>query len=182
MRVSFIGLGIMGSRMALNLLQKKGLELTVYNRSQDPVRELTAAGASPAATLYEAVEGADVVFTMLSTPEVVEHLAFGPEGFTSQLSCSSIWVDCSTVDPFYVRTVAERARRQGFRYLEAPVAGTKPHAEQAELVFLWAEKKPTWRRSRPYWIRWGKKSYMSGNNPRAPPSKCWSTVCWHKPW
>ena len=83
MKVSFIGLGIMGSRMAQNLL-KNGVELTVYNRTSSTADELVKAGANLASSVTEAVKEADVVFSMLSTPEVVEQLAFGENGMVGR--------------------------------------------------------------------------------------------------
>ena len=135
MNVTFIGLGIMGSRMAQNLL-KNGVTLTVYNRSAAPAQALHEQGARIASSASEAVREADVVFTMLASPEVVEQVATGPEGFLSTLPEGSLWVDCSTVNPSFSRTAHQVAQRHKVRFLDAPVAGTKPQAEQAELVFF----------------------------------------------
>ena len=74
MKAAFIGLGIMGSRMAKNLL-KNDVALTVFNRSIDPMRQLEKSGAIVAKSCQEAVKDADVVFTMLSSPEVIEKIA-----------------------------------------------------------------------------------------------------------
>ena len=135
MNVTFIGLGIMGSRMAQNLLEN-GVTLTVYNRSAAPAQTLHEQGARIASSASEAVREADVVFTMLASPEVVEQVATGPEGFLSTLPEGSLWVDCSTVNPSFSRTAHQVAQRHKVRFLDAPVAGTKPQAEQAELVFF----------------------------------------------
>ena len=134
MKVAFIGLGIMGSRMAHNLL-KNGVELIVANRSQAAVEELVAAGAK-GASYNEAVSDVDVVISMLSTPEVVEHIFFGPEGALSAMKEDTIWLDASTVNPSFSLRAASAAQESGVRFLGAPVAGTKPHAENAELVFF----------------------------------------------
>ncbi len=135
MNVTFIGLGIMGSRMANNLL-KGGVTLTVYNRSQEPVQVLVASGASAAASWGDAVRDADVVFTMLSSPEVVERIALGGGGFVAEMKKNAIWVDCSTVNPSFSRKESDTAARFGVRFVDAPVAGTKPHAEKGDLTFL----------------------------------------------
>jgi 3-hydroxyisobutyrate dehydrogenase-like beta-hydroxyacid dehydrogenase len=73
MNVTFIGLGIMGQRMARHLLNHQ-LRLTVYNRSPEPARQLAEQGARMAASLAEAVQEADIVFTMLASPEAVEQV------------------------------------------------------------------------------------------------------------
>ncbi len=135
MKVSFIGLGIMGSRMAANLL-KHGVDLTVFNRSPEPTAALAAQGATSAATAAEAVAEADVVFSMLSTPEVVEQVFMGENGLLSSMPKGAIWVDCSTVNPSFSRQAGAAALAEGIRFLDAPVAGTKPHAENAQLAFF----------------------------------------------
>ncbi|MEL7118818.1 MAG: NAD(P)-dependent oxidoreductase [Bacteroidota bacterium] len=135
MKVSFIGLGIMGSRMAANLL-KNGVDLTVYNRSKEIVTQLVEQGATAAATPQEAVKEADIVITMLSKPEVVEALAFGEQGFVGHMKTNALWVDSSTVNPSFTSLCAEKAKAHHIRYVDAPVAGTKPHAANAELVFF----------------------------------------------
>ncbi|MFK7925813.1 MAG: NAD(P)-dependent oxidoreductase, partial [Bacteroidia bacterium] len=97
--ITFIGLGIMGENMAVNLLKAKDISLTVWNRSAEPVERLLGLGAKKAKDLATAVANADIVFTMLSTPEVVAELAYGKTGFLDQMSSKTLWVDCTTVDP-----------------------------------------------------------------------------------
>lgn len=135
MKVAFIGLGIMGSRMAKNLL-KNNVELTVYNRTASAADALKEYDVAIADTPSQCVKDADVVFTMLSTPEVVGKLAFGDNGFLSAMKPNAIWADCSTVNPSFVKESSATTTKKGLRYLDTPVAGTKPHAENAELVFF----------------------------------------------
>lgn len=135
MKVAFIGLGIMGYRMASNLL-KKGIDLTVGNRSRGPVEELVGQGAKSAETRREVVQEADVFITMLSTPEVVEEVVLAEGGCIHYMKPDSIWLDCSTVHPSFTRKAASLAQAKGIRFLDAPVAGTKPQAEAGELVFF----------------------------------------------
>ncbi|MEJ2479388.1 MAG: NAD(P)-dependent oxidoreductase [Acidihalobacter sp.] len=135
MNVTFIGLGIMGSRMAANLLQH-GANLTVYNRSQAPARALGELGARIAASARDAVDDADVVFTMLSSPEAVTEVALGDDGFLPAMKPNALWADCSTVNPSFSQEEAAAARARGLRFLDAPVAGSAPQAEKGELVFF----------------------------------------------
>ena len=121
MKVTFIGLGIMGSRMAKNLL-KKGIKLTVFNRSAGPAQELKQAGAAVAKSYRAAVEGADVVFTMLSSPEVIEQVAFAEDGFVAAMKKNAVWVDCSTVNPSFSLYERDIAGKYGVRFVDAPVA------------------------------------------------------------
>ncbi|KMQ75948.1 NAD(P)-dependent oxidoreductase [Marinobacter subterrani] len=136
MNVAFIGLGIMGSRMATNLLKHEGITLTVFNRSSEAMVPLRKAGAQAADSARQAVADADMVFTMLSAPEVVEKVAFGDGGFINAMGEGALWINCSTVNPSYTRECAERADDRGLRFLDAPVAGTKMPAETGELTFL----------------------------------------------
>ena len=136
MNIAFIGLGIMGSRMAKNLLEHEGSELTVFNRSPGAMAPLENAGARAADSAREAVAEAEVVFTMLSSPDVVEKVAFGAKGFIDAMDEDALWIDFSTVNPSYTRECGERARARGLRFLDAPVAGTKMPAETGELTFL----------------------------------------------
>ena len=135
MKVGFIGLGIMGSRMAMNLLHS-GHELVVYNRTQSKADPLVSAGAKRAETPAQAAQGVEVLFTMLAEPEAVREVAEGSDGFLSQLGPAILWVDSSTVNPSFSKKMAETVRTQGGRFMDAPVAGTKSPAEKGDLVFL----------------------------------------------
>jgi 3-hydroxyisobutyrate dehydrogenase/glyoxylate/succinic semialdehyde reductase len=135
MKTAFIGLGIMGSRMAANLL-KADPSPTVFNRSNKAAEPLCERGARSASSAAEAVKEADVVFTMLSTPDVVREVALGASGFVPAMKHNAIWVDCSTVNPSFSREMAKAARDRGVRFVDAPVAGSKPNAENGDLVFL----------------------------------------------
>ncbi|MGV3541482.1 MAG: NAD(P)-dependent oxidoreductase [Rufibacter sp.] len=135
MKVGFIGLGIMGSRMAANL-QKAGHELVVYNRTPEKAAALVEKGAILAASPEEVGRQCRIVFTMLSTPEAVEEVATGSEGFLKELPGNSLWVDCSTVNPSFSRRMAQVALKMGHRFLDAPVSGSLAPAENGQLVFL----------------------------------------------
>ena len=135
MKVAFIGLGIMGSRMAANLL-RAGHDLSVWNRSAAKAQALVKAGARLAAAPSEAARDREVVFTMLANPDAVAAVALGPDGFLGGLARGALWVDCSTVTPAFSRRMAEEADARGVRFLDAPVAGSLPVAEKGELTFL----------------------------------------------
>lgn len=157
MNVAFIGLGIMGSRMARNLLKDQSLTLTVFNRSPEPARALEQAGARRAESAAAAVTNADVVYTMLTAPEVVEALAFGDQGFVKAMGRDTLWVNCSTVNPSYTRQCAEKARAAGIRFIDGPVAGTKMPAETGELTFLLGGEAADIDSVRPQLEQMGKK-------------------------
>ena len=134
MKIGFIGLGIMGSRMAANLLQG-GVELVIHNRTKDKATSLLEQGAVWAENLSD-MAAVDIVFTMLAHPEAVAAIALGPDGFLDHLPPGKLWVDCSTVNPSFARDMAAAAQARGIRHVDAPVAGTKPQAQNAELVFI----------------------------------------------
>ncbi|MEM9819726.1 MAG: NAD(P)-dependent oxidoreductase, partial [Bacteroidota bacterium] len=135
MKVTFIGLGIMGSRMAANLL-KNGVDLTVFNRSEEAMNALAKQGAKTAPTAKAAAENADLVITMLSTPEVVASVMMEEGAVLSVMSPDAIWIDCSTVNPSFTQVAFSAAQAKAIHFVDAPVAGTKPQAENAELVFF----------------------------------------------
>ena len=134
MKIGFIGLGIMGSRMAANL-QKHGHSLVVFNRSRDKADPLIAGGASWADSPASLAPPVEVLFTMLAHPDAVAEAALGKDGFLSQLGAGRLWVDCSTVDPSFSRKMAAAAQSRGIRFLGASVTGSKGPAAQAKLTF-----------------------------------------------
>lgn len=135
MKIGFIGLGIMGSRMAAHLLDA-GHELAVHNRTREKAHDLLEQGAVWAGTPAEAAEGAAVLLTMLAHPAAVEATAGGEGGFLDALSEGALWVDSSTVDPAFSRRMAQRATAHGVRPVDAPVAGSRDQAAAGELIFF----------------------------------------------
>ncbi|WP_262492925.1 NAD(P)-dependent oxidoreductase [Microscilla marina] len=156
MKIAFIGLGIMGSRMASNLLKHK-VDLTVYNRSLAATTPLVALGAKVAHTTTEAVKEADIVFSMLASPQVVKAVAYGQTGFLSKMKSKALWIDCSTISPAFALASAQEASKHEVVFVEAPVAGTKSHAENAELVFLVGGGTTAIAQATPYMEMMGKK-------------------------
>jgi 3-hydroxyisobutyrate dehydrogenase-like beta-hydroxyacid dehydrogenase len=134
-KVGFIGLGIMGSRMAANL-QAHGYTLTVFNRTRDKAETLLKSGATWGNTPAAVAKEADILFTMLATPEAVESAALGTDGFLRALRPGSIWVNSGTVNPSFARRMAGEARASRVRYLDAPVTGSKDAAAGAQLLFM----------------------------------------------
>ena len=105
MKVGFIGLGTMGSRMAANL-QKSGHEIVVFNRTREVAASLVSLGATWAETPGAVGEQAEVLFTMLAHPAAVRETALGKNGFLVRLRPQTLWVDCSTVNPSFSREMA----------------------------------------------------------------------------
>jgi 3-hydroxyisobutyrate dehydrogenase/glyoxylate/succinic semialdehyde reductase len=135
MNIGFLGLGIMGSRMAANLINA-GHTLTVWNRSAEKAAPLQALGARVAASPADAAMGNEVVISMLSNPEAVERTALGENGFLGQMTAGSLWMDSSTVNPTFTRRMAEEAQQQQVRFVDAPVSGSKEAAAKGQLLFM----------------------------------------------
>lgn len=125
----------MGSRMAANL-QKAGHDLVVFNRTAEKAQELVQKGAIMANSPEEVGRQCRVVFTMLSTPEAVEDVALGADGFLKELPGNALWVDCSTVNPSFSRRMAHVAQKMGHRFLDAPVSGSLAPAQNGQLGFF----------------------------------------------
>ncbi|WEG11847.1 NAD(P)-dependent oxidoreductase [Pullulanibacillus sp. KACC 23026] len=162
-KIAFIGLGIMGSRMALNLL-KAEVPLIVHNRTKDKANELIEKGAEWASTPKEAIEKADIVFTMLSTPQIVEDVYYSDQGLKAGFKKGTLWVDSSTVNPSFSEKMAEEAASIGVRFLDAPVSGSLVPAEKGELIFLVGGTKADFDEAKPYFDIMGKVSHFLGEN------------------
>jgi 3-hydroxyisobutyrate dehydrogenase/glyoxylate/succinic semialdehyde reductase len=134
MKIGFIGLGIMGSRMAANL-QKGGHTLVVYNRSGEKAEPLLARGAAWAESPAKLATQVEILFTMLAHPEAVREAALSENGFLSSLAPGRLWVDCSTVNPSFSLEMAGQAQAGGVRFLDAPVTGSKGPAASGKLIF-----------------------------------------------
>src|SRR6184192_3233172 len=134
MKIGFIGLGIMGSRMAANL-QKHGYPLVVFNRTRDKAEPLLDRGAMLADSPAKLAEQVDVLFTMLAHPDAVEQAALGDNGFLNHLRPNALWVDCSSVNPSFSKKMAAEAARREIHFVDAPVTGSAPAAADAKLIF-----------------------------------------------
>src|SRR5213596_3887959 len=134
MKIGFIGLGIMGSRMAANL-QKHDYSLVVFNRTRDKAEPLLDRGATLADSPPKLAEQVNVLFTMLPHPDAVEQAALGTNGFLSHLRPNTIWIDCSSVNPSFSKRMAAAAAAGQIRFIDAPVTGSAPLAVDGKLTF-----------------------------------------------
>src|SRR5271167_375340 len=138
-KIGFIGLGLMGRPMAMNLL-KAGHSLTVWNRTASRAQELVAAGAALAKSPRQAAAASDILFTIVSDPPALEQVLWGnegkDEGALAGLRSGSIYVDSSTVAPALTRRVAAACTEHQVRYLDAPVTGGDWGAREGNLVFM----------------------------------------------
>ncbi len=135
LRVGYIGLGLMGSAMARNLM-KAGYPLVVHNRSRKIVDELVKEGASAAGSPREVAQQVDVVFTNLPDSPDVERVVLGPAGIVEGAHTGLIYVDNSTIKPETARKLAAELAKVGVPALDAPVSGGQIGAQQGTLVFM----------------------------------------------
>lgn len=134
-RIGFLGLGMMGSRLARRLLNA-GYRGTVYNRTPDRAQPLIAAGASLAATPAAAAEGSDVILYSLADDAAVRDVILAPDGVLAGARPGSVLVDLSTVLPETSRAVSMRAAAKSVSAIDAPVSGSTPQAEQGTLIIF----------------------------------------------
>src|SRR5258708_36916856 len=146
-RSGFRGLGEMGTPMATRL-RRAGHDLTVWNRATERTASLANEGAAVASSPAKAAAGADVVITMLATPEALEQVLFGSEGLATALSPGQVLIDMSTVGPDEVRSASARLP-EGTFLVDAPVRGSVPQAASGRLeVFVGATDR-NYERVRP---------------------------------
>lgn len=134
-KITFIGLGIMGMPMALNLV-RAGFTVTGYNRSPQRVDAFVAEGGLRGETVAGAVSGADVVITMLPDSPDVEAVLLGEEGVFAHAEPGALVIDMSTIRPDTAREVAVAGAERGLRVLDAPVSGGETGAIEATLSIM----------------------------------------------
>ena len=134
MKIGFIGLGIMGSRMAANL-QRHGHSLVVFNRTRAKAEPLLGPCGTFSDSPAKVADQVDILFTMLANPDAVEEAALRTNGFLNYLRPNTLWVDCSSVNPSFSKKMAAAAAARQIRFVDAPVTGSAAVAEQGKLVF-----------------------------------------------
>lgn len=125
----------MGSGMAGRLLSAS-FPLTIYNRSRDKAARFAEAGASLAATPREAAARADIVISIVADDAASKAVWFGEDGALAGAARGAVLIESSTLSVKYVSELAKAAAERGCEFLDAPVTGTKPHAESGQLLFL----------------------------------------------
>ncbi len=134
MKIGFIGLGIMGKPMALNLI-KGGHELFLHSRSGVP-GELTDAGGTACSNGSEAALQSDIIITMVPDTPDVELVLFGVDGVATGLARGKVVVDMSSISPIETKMFATRINELGADYLDAPVSGGQVGAQNATLTIM----------------------------------------------
>jgi 3-hydroxyisobutyrate dehydrogenase-like beta-hydroxyacid dehydrogenase len=160
--IGFIGLGLMGRPMALNLL-KAEFPVVIWNRTKSKTEELAKAGAKVASSAREAAAQADVLITIVSDPAALESVLWG-EGALEALRRGSVLVDSSTVSAALAKRISAEAAARGVEFLDAPVTGGTWGAEKGELVLMVGGEAATLKRVEPVLAALGKKWFHLGPN------------------
>ena len=161
MNVGFIGLGIMGRPMAANLI-KGGHTLFLASRSGVP-QDLTAAGGKACASAKEVAQKADVIITMVPDTPDVEKALFGKDGVAEGLSAGKMVVDMSSISPIETKAFAERIRKAGADYVDAPVSGGEVGAKNAALTIMVGASETAFAKVKPLFDLMGKNITLVGD-------------------
>jgi len=133
-KVGFIGIGLMGLPMSMNIV-KAGYDLTVFNRSKNKAEPLKEFGAKISNTLKDAVDGSDIVITMLTDDTAVDEV-MNNEDFTKSLKSGAVVIDMSSVKPTTATKHGNNLKLKNINYLDAPVSGGTIGAEEASLAIM----------------------------------------------
>jgi 3-hydroxyisobutyrate dehydrogenase-like beta-hydroxyacid dehydrogenase len=166
-KIGFIGLGLMGKPMALNLL-KAGNKVTVWNRTAERAQELISAGATLGKNPREVAAASDFLITMVSDPPALEEVLWGHDGKNDGalegLRSGSIYMDCSTVSAMLARKIAAACTERSVKFLDAPVTGGDWGAREGNLVFMVGGDAETLKEAEPLIGVMGKKWFHLGPN------------------
>ena len=133
--IAFIGLGTMGSPMAVNM-QQAGYTVRGYNRTPEKTRALVEAGGTASSSIAEAVEGAEVVCLMVPDTPDVEAVLRGEDGVLEHAEPGTLIIDFSSIRPDISRQLAAEARERGLRMIDAPVSGGEAGAKHGVLSIM----------------------------------------------
>ena len=163
-QIGFVGLGIMGAPMALNLIEA-GFSLKVYNRTDRPrVQEVIDAGGVRAATPAEAASGSDVIITNVTdTPDVVD-VILGEDGVLQTAREGTTVIDMSTISPRVTRDIAAALNEKGVHMLDAPVSGGDVGAQQGTLSIMVGGEQSVFDDCLPVFEAMGKNINRIGGN------------------
>ena len=176
-RIGFIGLGVMGKPMAMNLL-KAGYPMTVWNRTRSKMNDLLAEGAEGADSPKEVAEKSEVVITMVTDSPDVEEVVLGPNGVIHGVRPGLILIDMSTISPSVARKVAEKLAEKGVKMLDAPVSGGEIGAIKGTLSIMVGGPKEAFDECLPILEVLGKRiTYMGPNGMGQTTKLCNQVIC-----
>lgn len=160
-RIAWIGTGIMGKSMCLNLLNA-GYEVAVYNRTRSKAAELENHGATWCGSPAEAASGAEAVFTIVGYPDDVREVYFGEQGIFEGCTAGTALVDMTTSEPSLARRIAREAADRGVFALDAPVSGGDVGARNGTLAIMVGGDDSTFEKIRPVFDVLGENVQLMG--------------------
>lgn len=161
MKIGFVGMGIMGQSMSLNLI-KAGFGVTVWNRTKSKTAVLKNGGAKVADSLADLAESCDVIITMVNDTPDVEQVIFGTRGLAAGLSAGKIVIDMSTISPEATEDFAARLQKIGCEMLDAPVSGGDVGARNATLTIMVGGRQNVFETCKPLFQAIGKSIFYCG--------------------
>jgi 2-hydroxy-3-oxopropionate reductase len=162
LKVGFVGLGIMGAPMALNLL-KAGHALFVASRGKIPAA-FAEAGATVCTNATEVARRADIVITMVPDTPHVDDVLFGETGVAKGLRPGKLVIDMSSISPMATKEFARKINALGCDYLDAPVSGGEVGAKAASLTIMVGGPQAAFDRAQPLFAAMGKNITLVGGN------------------
>ena len=161
--LGFVGLGVMGGRMAKRLLDH-GHKVTGYNRTQSKVEWLLEAGMHWGSSPKNVADAADITFSMVTNTTALQAITSGPQGVIAGLKPGKIYVDMSTVSPTASQELAAKVARQGAQMLDAPVSGSVITLEEGKLSVMVGGDPDAFERVKPILQDIGPKVTLVGKN------------------
>ena len=159
--IAFIGLGHMGRPMAHNLI-KAGYQLHVYDVMPEAIQSMAKLGATPAKSIADATQHADIIITMVQTGQQVSALCLDEGGIFKHARAEVLYIDCSSIDIVTTRGLHEAAQKHGIAMLDAPVSGGVAGAEAATLTFMVGGLEENFHRAQSILSKMGKKIVHAG--------------------
>lgn len=161
--LGYVGLGVMGSRMADRLLSK-GHSVIGNNRTKSKAQWLIDKGMKWGDTPRAVAQAADIVFVMVTDSNALDSVASGPDGFVAGLGPGKIVIDMSTVSPAMSQALAAKVREKGADMVDSPVSGSVITLEQGKLTMMVGGRAETFKQIEPLLLDIGTKATHVGDN------------------
>ena len=161
--IGFIGMGHMGSHMALRLLSQ-GYALTVYDRTREKTRSIAQQRAQVAETPRAVAAASNIILSSVADDAALEAVMLGPDGILAGARPGTICIEMSTVSPAIIRRMALLAKEHGVQLIDAPVSGSVPQVDAGSLVIFIGGKQEAYLASKPILDVLGTKHFYMGSN------------------
>jgi len=161
--IGFIGLGIMGKPMTLNLI-KAGHNLTVYDINKETVKQLVSLGATSAESPKEVAANSDIIFTMLPNSQHVREVVLGENGISKSAKKGTVIIDMSSITPVVSKEIASEITKLGLEMLDAPVSGGEPGAINGKLSIMVGGKPEVFEKVKDVLYNMGTSVILVGGN------------------